>query len=188
MVNDKVHHLNDRVQWEFKCMEPFLKGKGVDVGCGTNRLSVDILSLDQQPNKQYAHADIIHNCHDLEIKPFEWHGETYRFDDNEFDFIFSSHCLEDFNDIPIVFLNWWKKVKPDGLMLILLPDMQGGRYPTVEDYKRNGKGNPAHKTNVGKPFVMDMLETLDVKHEMIQSDTLPHNKTCSIDFVIKKEV
>ena len=186
-INNNVHHLGDRVQWEFHSIEKFLIGKGIDVGCGTNRLSEGILSIDQQPDKRYAHADVVHNCHDLEItKSVEFNGEVYHFKDGEFDFIFSSHCLEDFEDIPVVFANWWKKLKPNGLMLLLLPDMQGGRYPTVEDYQREKKGNPAHKTNVGKEFMLKMLDELGVQYEMVQMDTLEHNKTCSIDFVIKK--
>lgn len=186
-INQKIVHLNDRIQWEFKCIEKYLKGHGLDVGCGTNRLSEDILSVDQQPDKRYAHADVVHDCHDLEYKEsLEWKGEVYNFNDNEFDFIFSSHCLEDFDDIPVVFVNWWRKLKPNGLMLLLLPDMQGGRYPTVEDYEKNGIGNPAHKTNVGKQYILKMLDDLGIKYEMIQCDSLPHDKTCTIDFVIKK--
>jgi SAM-dependent methyltransferase len=187
-INEKIYHLNDRVQWEFKCIEKYLKGHGVDVGCGTNRLSPDILSLDQQPDKRYAHADVVHDCHDLEYNTkITFKDEDYEFKDGEFDFIFSSHCLEDFEDIPVVFLNWWKKLKPNGLMLLLLPDMQGGRYPTVEDYKGSGIGNPAHKTNVGKEFMFKMLKDLDLEHEIVQVDTLPHDKTCTIDFVIRKQ-
>lgn len=208
-INKNIHHLNDRVQWEFKCIESYLHGKGIDVGCGTNRLSPDILALDRQPNKAYSHADIVHDCKDLEYgKPFEWKGEAYHFDDNEFDFIFSSHVLEDFPNIPEVFMNWWKKLKPNGYMLLLLPDMEpckcdlcsrkeqveyrknqglSARYWTIEDHKKNGKGNPAHQTDVGMNFMLKMLKELPIEYKMIQADTLPHDKTCSIDFVIKKK-
>lgn len=205
-VNTEVHHLSDRVQWEFKAIEKYLMGKGIDVGCGTNRLSEDVLSIDNQPNKEYAHADVVHDCKDLDIKnPFEFKGVGYNFSDGELDFIFSSHCLEDFENIEGVFKNWWRKLKINGLMILLLPDMEPckcklcdndsaieyrkkegrtARYWTIEDYKKNGKGNPAHRTNVGKKFMVKMLEKFP--HEMIQMDTLPHNQTCSIDFVIKK--
>ena len=186
-INNKVHSINDRVQWEFSCIHKYLIDKGIDVGCGTNRLSEDVFAIDQQPEQKYAHTDLIHDCKDLEVgKSTEWKGNVYHFNDNEFDFIFSSHCLEDFENIPEVFKNWWKKLKANGVMLLLLPDMQGGRYPTVEDYKKNGQGNPSHRTNVGKSFMLDMLKTIGFGYEMLQCDTLPHNKTCTIDFVIKK--
>jgi len=147
-----------------------------------------IVSIDQQPNYMYANAQLIWNCHDLEL-----------FNDNILDFIFSSHCLEDFADIPVVFLNWWKKLKKNGVLLLLLPDMEKcdcqfcngkTRYATIEDYKANGKGNPSHRTNVGKKFITSMLENLKnsgkINYKIEQIDTIPHNATCSIDVVIRK--
>ncbi len=148
---------------------------GIDVGCGTARIDDMILSIDEQPEYQYAHAQIVHNCKDLNI-----------FSDDSLDFIFSSHCLEDFSDIPGVIHNWFSKLKPDGLLLLLLPDMEGGRYAKVED----PTGNPSHKTNVGKNFIIGVLEKLKeagkIKYEILQMDTIPHNESPSIDFVIKK--
>jgi len=148
---------------------------GVDVGCGTNRISDMIVSIDQQSDYRYASAQLVWDCKDLDI-----------YADDKLDFIFSSHCLEDFADIPKVFLNWWRKLKLDGLMLLLLPDMEAGRYPKCE----NVQGNPSHRTNVGKNFMHKMLETMkergQLKYEILQEDTIPHAECCSIDFVIRK--
>lgn len=180
--------LETNSQYEFEFIKPFLQGKGIDVGCGTSRLSPDILALDQQPDQRYAHADVVHDCKDLEVgKPFEFKGQMYDFRDNEFDFIFSSHCLEDFPDIDPVFLSWWKKIKANGLMILLLPDMQGGRYPDLKMHRETGQGNPSHKTDVGKEFIFSMLERLKLNYEIIQADTIPHDRSCTIDFVIKKK-
>ena len=170
---------------------------GIDVGCGTNRLAEDgdlpdnnkirstgIVSIDQQPDPRYAQAQFYHNCTDLEL-----------FNDNKLDFIFSSHCLEDFQNIAMVFENWWKKLKPQGLMILLLPDMADcncqhckgkSRYPKVGA----PNGNPAHRTNISKEYIHKMLQGLlernKIKYEILQEDTIPHNESCSIDFVIKK--
>ena len=148
---------------------------GIDVGCGTCRVDDMILSIDNQKKYKYAHAMLVWDCKDLNL-----------FSDNVLDFIFSSHCLEDFDNIPEVFFRWWNKLKKDGLMLLLLPDMENDRYPKVGDVK----GNPSHKTNVGKEFIHKMLQELKEKgkinYEIMQEDTIPHNESCSIDFVIKK--
>jgi len=169
------------MQFEFQHIEKWLMkdgryGNGVDVGCGTNRISDQIISIDQNPNWAYAHAQLVHDCKDLEI-----------FADGALDFIFSSHCLEDFSDIPSVFVAWWKKLRVDGLMILLLPDMESGRYAKVGD----PHGNPSHRTDVGKKYINDMLNKLagegKIKFEMIQEDTIPHEKSSTIDFVIRKK-
>jgi SAM-dependent methyltransferase len=207
-INENIVHLDDRVQWEFKCIEKFLIGNGVDVGCGTNRLSMEVLSVDQQPNRQFAHADIVHDCKDLDIpEPYTFGENEYTFKENTLDFIFSSHCIEDFDNIEEVFKNWWSKIKPDGYMILLLPDMEkcdceickseavqeyrkkagmSARYWTIEDYDQTGKGNPSHRTNVGKKYMHSLLSKIGVNYEIAQVDTLPHDKTCTVDFVIKK--
>ena len=150
-------------------------GNGVDVGCGTSRIDSMITSIDQQPNYQFAHAQFVWNCHDLEL-----------FNNGVLDFIFSSHCLEDFEDIPTVFMNWWRKLKIGGAMLLLLPDMENGRYPKVGQ----PNGNPSHKTDVGKNYIIGMLNGFQsrelIKYELLQCDTIPHNVSSSIDFAIKK--
>jgi predicted SAM-dependent methyltransferase len=157
---------------------------GIDVGCGTSRIDDMILSIDQQADYRYAHAQLVWNCHDLEL-----------FQDGVLDFVFSSHCLEDFEDIEVVFMHWWKKLKVDGLLLLLLPDMEncscefckgGTRYAKVGE-----GGNPSHRTNVGKKYLTGLLQNLYekgiIKYVMLQQDTIPHNVSCSIDFVIQKK-
>ena len=170
---------------------------GVDVGCGTNRLAMDgdlpdaekarmpgIVSIDRQGDPRYASAQLVWECRTLDI-----------FADKTLDFIFSSHCLEDFQNIPVVFENWWKKLKLHGLMILLLPDMADcncqhckgkSRYPKVGE----PNGNPAHRTNISKEYIHKMLQGLfernKIKYEILQEDTIPHNCSCSLDFVIKK--
>ena len=102
-------------------------------------------------------------------------------------------------------------MKVGGLMILLLPDMeicqceicqgeqqreyrkkvgQSARYWTLEDFKETKKGNPTHRVNVGKKFMTTLLQKFKEKNELdydiVQMDTIPHDKSCSIDFVIKK--
>jgi SAM-dependent methyltransferase len=209
MFNLNITHHGDRMNQEFESIIEWCKGKGVDLGCGTNPISKGhILAIDQQPDQRYASADIVHNVHDLEIEETkEFNGQVYSFVDNDLDFIFSSHCLEDFEDIPVVFANWWKKIKSGGYMVLLLPDMEtcdcelcqsddqkkyrsekklSARYWTIEDYDQHGVGNPSHKTNVGLKYITKLLNDLDYSYEIVQSDSIPHNASCTVDIVIKK--
>lgn len=160
----------------------------IDVGSGTSRVNDMIVSIDKQADYRYASAQFVWDCKNLDL-----------FSDNVLDGIFSSHCLEDFPNIINVIENWWKKLKPQGLMLLLLPDMEKcdcqfcngkSRYATIEDYEKHGVGNPSHRTNVGKKFMTSMLDDLKnkgkINYKIEQMDTIPHNVSCSIDFVIRK--
>lgn len=80
-------------------------------------------------------------------------------------------------------------------MILLLPDMADCTCPHCNGKSRYPKvgesgGNPSHKTNISKTFILEMLQGMleknKIKYEMIQIDTIPHNESCSIDFVIKK--
>lgn len=194
MINLKLKFAGgDRMQKEFKYIEKYLYTEvngqkrfknGVDLGCGTNRLSKEVVSVDAQGDPRYSHAQLVYDCHDLDI-----------FNDNKLDFIFSSHCLEDFEDIYVVFENWWRKLKVSGYMLLLLPDMANcdcqhckgkSRYPKVGE----PNSNPSHKTNITKKYINDMLNSFlernKIKYKILQEDTIPHNESCSIDYVIQK--
>lgn len=158
---------------------------GIDVGAGTSRCDDMIVSIDQQPDYRYAHAQLVWDCANLEI-----------FANDKLDFIFSSHCLEDFEDIPTVFCNWWKKLKIGGLMLLLLPSMEicncefckgKSRYVPVG----SPNGNPSHRTNTGRQFLEKMLADLKKSDRIIdyaveQIDSIPHNESSSVDIVIRK--
>jgi len=43
------------------------------------------------------------------------------FEDNEFDYVFSSHCLEDFIDKENVLKEWCRTIKPGGKIGLYLP-------------------------------------------------------------------
>jgi SAM-dependent methyltransferase len=162
---------------EFNAVLKYCKGLGADVGCGTNRLDKSVLSLDHYPHDLLPNKtghnggnDIICDCAKL---PFR---------DETLDFIFSSHCLEDFapDKIKNVFLEWLRCVKKGGYLILLLPDMQGGRYPKVGDKE----GNPSHLVDVGVAFMDELIKGLSV--DVVQRDTIDHKRFFTFDYVIKK--
>ena len=151
---------------EFNAVIQFCKGLGVDIGCGTNRLDPSVLTIDVYPHKD---ADMVMNS---KVLPFR---------DNVFDFVFSSHCLEDFepSEIKAVLTEWLRCVKIGGRLVLLLPDMEGGRYPKVED-----GGNPSHKVNVGVNYMKNIIKDLPVEVEQV--DTIDHSRFFTFDIVLKK--
>lgn len=170
---------NVRVEYEYNVgyVGRFLRGVGLDMGCGSCPLLlgdchyIDIspqpLCEQQVPKGRFIRSDAIWYVH--------W---------EPVDFVFSSHMVEDLpteNEI-VACLNGWAKrlLKPGGYLVLLLPDMQGGRYATVEE-----GGNPSHRVNVGKSFVENIASRLPLL-KLVQIDTIPHDKSCTIDVVFQR--
>lgn len=154
---------------------------GADMGCGSTPLSdrpcmhFDI-SLQPKAVEQVG-EDFFVQCDASKLNAFT---SPY-----EFDWIFSSHMVEDLptpRAIADCLRNWTSILKNDGHIVLLLPDMQGGRYPTVAE-----GGNPSHRVDVGAEFINSITEALP-RLVLVQMDTIPHDKSCTIDVVFQKRV
>jgi SAM-dependent methyltransferase len=82
----------------------FLCGDGIDVGCGSDPLKVELGSVQQW--------DLANG--DAQLMP----GVP----DASFDFLYSSHCLEHMRDVPETLRNWTRIVKPAGFLYLVVPD------------------------------------------------------------------
>jgi len=160
----------------------YLVGAGFDMGCGSNPLQkpncyhVEVASKEMserqlgRPIDNYIHEDAS-----------SIHGGLFY---EKVDYVFSSHMIEDLGseeEIVKCLKNWSTLLKDGGHIILLLPDMQGGRYPTVEE-----GGNPSHRVNVGAPFIKGILSLLPSLN-LVQMDTIPHNEGCTIDVVFRKD-
>lgn len=80
--------------------EKYLKGKGLDIGCG---------------------LDPLINCDPWD----KGHGDAQFLEgvkDEEYDFVYSSHCLEHMVDPWVALWNWWRVLKPGGYLVVSVPD------------------------------------------------------------------
>lgn len=184
-----MNHLKDNdPRFEFKSVEKFCHGLGLDFGTGTNRFSPTVLGIDYYPHKD---ADMVWQILDKRL-PFV---------DNVFDFVFSSHVIEDFHPdkIQYVFDELLRILKPGGYFCILGPDMDGTRYPKWDEKFTASSpevlrgersigdtvGNPSHLVNWDLELCHKIKEASIYKTEIVQEDTLPHNQM-TIDFVVRK--
>jgi len=100
-----------------------LSGNGIDIGCGYDPVT---------PNAKRF---------DLE------NGDANRITDyvkEQFDFVFSSHCLEHMHEPPKALHGWWQLVKPSGFLFFIVPDedlYEQGVFPP-------SRFNPDHKATV----------------------------------------
>jgi SAM-dependent methyltransferase len=79
----------------------FLRGKGLDIGCGLDKVVPEAVGYDIENGDAQQLADI--------------ENET-------FDYVYSSHCLEHMRDPLVALLNWWRVVKPGGHLIVAVPD------------------------------------------------------------------
>ena len=98
----------------------FLVGRGIDIGCGPD--------------------PVVPDCERFDLE----HGDANQIgslrDNEAYDYVFSSHCLEHMHQPSEAILQWWSLVRPGGYLIFLVPD---------EDYYEQGYWpslfNPDHK-------------------------------------------
>jgi SAM-dependent methyltransferase len=78
-----------------------LTGKGIDIGCGPDPIFPDVYGFDLGNGDANKITEYVHQ---------------------EFDFVFSSHCLEHMKDPRRAIQEWWKLVRPGGHLFFIVPD------------------------------------------------------------------
>jgi SAM-dependent methyltransferase len=78
-----------------------LKGEGLDIGCGPDPVFPEAMPFDVNDGDANRITDYIKR---------------------QFDFVYSSHCLEHMIDAKAAIQEWWQLVKPGGVLFILVPD------------------------------------------------------------------
>ena len=83
--------------------EKYCNGKGIDIGCFDEPLlpNIDLWDLRISPDMDAKFMNNVKN-------------ETY-------DFVYSSHCLEDIDEPKIALLNWYRILKKGGYLILFLP-------------------------------------------------------------------
>jgi ubiquinone/menaquinone biosynthesis C-methylase UbiE len=106
----------------------------VDIGYGGDPVIPTAITVDFALDGQFCGE---HPCNIIgDARKLPW------FAARAFDYVYSSHCLEDFKETLPVLREWMRIVKPGGLLVLLLPDQQ--KY--VRYCLENGlKTNPGHQ-------------------------------------------
>lgn len=119
----------------------FKDGRGIDVGCSRDPLTADCVAFDRSDYPEVTHRG------DIRKLPFK---------DGEFDWLWSSHALEDLEDTAGALKEWLRVVRPGGAIGLYVP------HPEL--YAKYGSGNTDHKFPGFTPERMkELLEAQNCK-------------------------
>ncbi len=134
------------------------RGKGIDIGCGPDPVTPDARGFD------LADGDA---------------NFVSRYVKEQFDFVYSSHCLEHMHDPKVTILDWWKLVKPGGYLFILVPD---------EDLYEQGVFPSRFNTDHKATFTVSKAKSWSpVSHNMLDlARSLPGGRLISLELQDRK--
>lgn len=145
----------------------FCVGSGLDLGCGEEKIKRDAIGIDG-PDIEGADlgADLSKG---LPI-----------FRDRSFDFVFSSHCLEDMEDTKGILSEWWRVIKVGGYLVLYLPHK--ALYPNIG----GGIGNPHHKHDFIPGDIIKVMNEIHASYELMHHETRDQKDEYSFDIVFRK--
>jgi SAM-dependent methyltransferase len=84
----------------------YLCGRGIDIGAGPDPLKIPVGTV-RQWDVSDGDAQYLHGV-----------------EDQHYDFVYSSHCLEHLHDVPTALGNWARVLRPSGFLYVIIPDYQ----------------------------------------------------------------
>lgn len=131
---------------------PYCVGDGLDIGFGGDPITDTAICLDMPERYSYVGN-----------KPQHLHGDArnlFMFTNNCLDYVYSSHCIEDFEHTKDVLQEWLRVIKFGGHLCLLFPDEQ-------VYLKKTHCANAAHKhKNFGLKYVLNILSEISISKFM----------------------
>ena len=172
----------------------YFVGQGIDIGCGGDSLG-----------KYQQQFPLITG-----VRPWDLPDGDAQYmssiEDNTYDFVHSSHCLEHLNDPKIALTNWIRICKPGGHIVVTIPDedlYEQGVWPSNHNYDHKTSWTILKESSWSNNSV-NLIEILYLfrsqveilKLELINStfvydiprvdQTLHGISECAIEFILRK--
>lgn len=147
----------------------YCNGNGCDIGFGGDKIKkTDCVGIDYAQPYTNTGKDMVDIACDVMKEPVP-------VDDNTFDYVYSSHLIEDFVDTKAALTEFIRILKPGGNLILVFPDQ-----PAYEKHCRR-TGQPLNMYHVhkdmGLKFMQDRLNELGgVSCEML------FKSNCEIDY------
>jgi predicted SAM-dependent methyltransferase len=144
----------------------YCEGQGVDLGCGNVKIKPDAIGIDLY----HPAADMHEDVRDLSCYP-----------SNHFDFVYSSHMLEELEHTEATLRDWLRIIKPGGYLVLYQADRD--LYFPIG----NPQCNVAHKHHFKWDDLWKILETIGGVN-LVEHGTHPELKEWSFELVVKKKL
>lgn len=140
----------------------FFTGEGLDIGCGKDPIFENAQRFDQ------VHGDANH---------------ITKYIEKQYDYVFSSHCLEHMQDPKACIQEWYQLVKPGGYLIILVPDedlYEQGCFPSRfnDDHKWTFTISKSRSWSPKSLNVLDLAHSL--KGQIMSLELQDHNYDYSL--------
>lgn len=140
-ASDPCGDESGKIRWE---TVQYTRGRGLDLGCGPNKLWPHVIGVDSYQDTQLfgiqMKPDVVSDCTKLEV-----------FGSASMDFVYSSHLLEHVKDPAATLKEWWRLVKPAGFLILYLPHKE--HYPNIG----TEGANPDHKSDFMPQDIVDIM-------------------------------
>jgi SAM-dependent methyltransferase len=155
----------------------YFVGDGIDIGGKPDPLG------------QYAgHFALLRSCRtwDLEDGDAQFLAGV---PDNSFDFVHSSHCLEDINDVHEGLRNWIRVLKPGGYLIVTIPDedlYEQGHFPSIFNREHKWTFTIA-KTTSWSPRSINVIDLVKELCEQLELERLILHRDFYRHFLVGKD-
>jgi SAM-dependent methyltransferase len=124
--------------------QSILVGRGIDIGCGPDPVTPEARRFDLEQGDANRASEFVKE---------------------QFDFVYSSHCLEHMHDPRMTILDWWKLVKPGGYLFVAVPDedlYEQGVFPSCfnDDHKATFTISKSRSWSSKSVNVLDLANSL----------------------------
>lgn len=148
---------------------PFLTGTGCDIGFGGDKIKkADCAGIDFATPYAHTGKDKVDIACDVMNEPIP-------VEDNTYDYVYSSHLIEDFRDTKAALREFIRILRDRGVLALVFPDQ-----PTYEEHcRRTGQPLNAYHVHMdmGLKFMLRALGELeDIRYEVLYSSD------CEIDY------
>lgn len=134
---------------------PFCVGYGCDVGCGGDKIKKDAVGIDLPSPYTSVGSDTIDVAADVINHPIP-------FADNTFDYVYSSHLIEDYDDTVKALNEFTRVLKSVGNLVLVFPDQhvyekicRRRGQPLNQYHKHADMGLAYMKRALGKASIKD---------------------------------